>query len=187
MVVLGVLAALLAFGVPRMNFKNGNLKSAVREISVLTRMVRNQARIKNRTFRIVFQMDEKASSYWVESADPGILSPSKASEERQRERESSIDPEKAPPPAFQADTSLLKKPKSLPPGFFVGSVETFRSEEPVSQGKGYVYFSAEGLVEKAAIQVTNRKQATWTLIVNPLTGHADVMEKAVRLKDASRE
>jgi general secretion pathway protein H len=187
MIVLGILGAILAFGVPRMNFKNGNVKSVMRELSVLTRQIRNQARVKNRTYRLVFEMEQKSSHYWIESADAGLVAPSKVTEEREKAAESGVDSDKLPPPKFQKDESILKKEKSLPPGFFIGSVETARNDEPVSNGKAYIYFTSEGLVERAAVQVTNRQQTTWTLIVNPLTGHADVMEKAVRLKDAVQE
>lgn len=184
MIVLGILGAILAFGVPRMNFKNGNMKSVVRELSVLTRQVRNQARVKNRTYRIVFEMTEKSGAYWVESADAGYMPLTKEAEEKLAADSSSDKKHQQP---FQKDESILKKEKSLPSGLFIGSVETPRSEDPVTQGKAYVYFTPEGLVERAAIQLTNRQQLTWTLIVNPLTGHADIMERAVRLKDASQD
>lgn len=184
MVVLGILAAILALGVPRMNFRNGNVKTVVRQMSVLTREVRNQARLKNRTYRIVFRMAPNApSTYWIESADGPQMAPSRETEEKL----ASLSSSEERPSRFQKDEGIIKEERELPSGLFIGAVETARMGEPQTEGDAHVYFSPEGLVEKAAIQVTNRQQLTWTLIINPLTGHADIMERAARLKDISRE
>jgi general secretion pathway protein H len=188
MIVLGIIAAVIAIGLPRMNFKNDNIKKVVRELSVLTREVRNQARLKNRTYRIVFNMpkDQKGpGTYWVEYAEGALPAPSAETLEKQKAAAEKAG--QAVKQAFQRDTKILKKDREIPSSLAIGQIETLRTPEPQTAGEAAVYFSPEGLVEKAAIQITNRKQLTWTLIINPLTGHADIVEKAVALKDVTRE
>ncbi len=154
-----------------------------RHLTVLGRDVRNQARLKSRTFRIAFRMDGERHGYWVESA-AGLVVPKTVfrlqEEEKMRE-------EDRPKENFQKEPKYTKKEFEVPKGLFFGLVETPAKVEGVTTGMGYVYFSPEGLVEPAAIQLTNRKELTWTLIVSPLTGHADILDKAVRLRDVKQE
>ena len=187
MIVLGILGAILAVGLPRFNARRTNVKTVSHDVALITREIRNQARIKGRTYRLVFHMTKnpkEAESYWIESAEGAVMPPSKETLERQK---SPFEADKPKAPTFQKDDRILKKDRELPPEVFIGSIETESAEEPVIDGDGFVYFSPEGLVQKSAIQITNRKGSTWTLIINPLTGHADVVEKAIALKDASRE
>lgn len=183
MVVLGILAAVLAVGLPRINLKNDNIKQVVRDLSLVIRETRNQARIKNRTYRIVFNLDEKSPAYWVESAEGGTLAPSQTTLEKLEE---SSQDEKRPSP-FQKDTKIIKKDRSLPGALRFGVIETTRTLDLDKPKQIEIYFSPEGLTEHAAIQVTNGNQLTWTLIINPLTGHADIIEKATTLKDVQSE
>ena len=73
--------------------------------------------------------------------------------------------------------------KKLPSGLFFGSIETESTEKPLTDGLAYIYFSPEGLVERSAIQITNKEKLIWTILFNPLTGHADIFERAVSLKE----
>lgn len=183
MVVLGILAAVLAVGLPRINLKNDNIKQVVRDLSLVIRETRNQARIKSRTYRIVFNLDEKSPAYWVESAEGGTLAPSQTTLEK---LEDSSQDEKRPSP-FQKDTKIIKKDRTLPGSLKFGVIETTRTLEQDKPKQIEIYFSPEGLTEHAAIQITNGNQLTWTLIINPLTGHADIIEKAATLKDVQSE
>ncbi len=183
MVVLGILAALLAVGLPRMNINNGNIKTIVRQMSVVTREIRNQARLKGRTYRLVLKMDQKKSAYWIESAEGAVYAPS---EETLKRLETGIT-EDQPPSQFKKDEKILKKDRELPQPLYFALLDTPRMDEPQTTGEAYIYFSPEGLVEQSAIQITNGKGLTWTLIINPLTGHADIIEKATLLKDVTRQ
>ena len=112
----------------------------------------------------------------------GLMDPTV--KEREAEKSKSED---APKSRFQKDDRILKKEKVMPNGIYFGSVETARSEDLVEEGRAYIYFTSDGLVERSVVQLTNRKEVTWSLIVNPLTGHADILQKAIRLQDATQE
>ena len=180
LIVLGILGAIIGFGVQRFQGPKNNIKAVVRQLSTLTREVRNQARVKRMTYRLAFRMGEKeTNAYWVENAPANYVIPSEATLEKLQR----LDEKERPASLFQKVAKFFKDEKALPSGFFVGSIETPSMKQPQTSGIAYVYFTAEGLVEKAVIQITNRKEVTWSLVVNPLTGHADIVEKPIALKD----
>lgn len=183
LIVMAILGVLVAFGLPKFKNPKDNIKAVVAKMSTLTREIRHQARIKRRTYRLVLKMNGGNSSvkdsYWVESAEANTLIPSKETLESLKKKSE----EEKPPAAFQKAENLVKGERELPSGLFIGSVETTSSDQAAVEGEAYVYFTQEGLVEKSMIQITNRDKLTWTLIINPLTGHVDVVEKAMRLKD----
>lgn len=176
MIVLGIITALLAVGVPRIRRDNTNIKSVTREMSVLTREIRNQSRLKNITHRLVFNVGPDSPKYWVEAAAGKVL----VKELQKTDLE--IEEKEKEKSEFTRSEKFSKKDKVLPPGFYFALVEKSSREEGVTNGEASIYFSPEGLVEKSLVQVTNDK-ITWTLVINPLTGHTEVVEKALTLKD----
>ncbi|MGZ3771423.1 MAG: pilus assembly FimT family protein [Bdellovibrio sp.] len=181
MVVLGIVAALITVAAPRLINKDVNIKSVARNIAVLSKEIRNKARLTNSTYRLAIDMDSKEAKYWIEKANgPQAIDPQAYEKEKEKDKD-----EKAPP-LFQMDKSLIKKEKTLPGKLRFGSVETINMKSPMTSGTAYVHFFPEGFVEAAAIQITDGNKLTWTLVFNPLTGQADIVDKAQSLKDAQR-
>lgn len=150
-----------------------------RQLTVMTREIRNYARMKQMTCRLVFRLGGDNDAYWVEGATGSVLAQSSDTQKRIQE----MSEEERPANPFQKIDHFTKKEKALPSQVYFGSIETQSQGEPVTKGLAYLYFTPEGLVEKASIQLTDKKKLTWTLIVNPLTGHTDIVEKAMSLKD----
>lgn len=187
MIVLALVGALIAYGAPRMFKKQTNIKSVARHFLVLSREIRNKARLSNSTYRLVIQMEANDEKYWVEKANgPAAIDLEAAEQERENSKNSDSKKEDSPPPLFQIDKSLSKKPTALPDGLRFGQVETVNTKAPLSSGTAYIHFFPEGFVEAAAIQITDGNKLTWTLVFNPLTGQADIIEKAQSLKDIQR-
>lgn len=178
MIVLALFGAIVAFGVPRLFKKDNNIKAIARNFVVMSREIRNKARLTNSTYRIAVSMETNEEKYWIERASGFQTVDPKAAE-----KEKETDKEDAPPPLFKVDKSV--KEKSLPKGLRISSVETINMKAPQTTGIAYVYFFPEGFVEAAAVQISNDK-VTWTLVFNPLTGQADIIEKAQSLKDIQR-
>jgi general secretion pathway protein H len=168
LVVLGILAALAAFAIPRLNFKQGNLKSAMRQLSVLSREVRQMARIKQATYRIVFDLDSKPVKYWVEYSSQPV---------------NSSGEEAAKNPAFSKDEQLLKSDKTLPPGITIEAIETNLSSMPQSSGMAYIYYWPTGLVDAAAIRLKTQSEKSLSIVVQPLTGRAEFFEQEIQIQD----
>ncbi|PIS09727.1 MAG: prepilin-type cleavage/methylation domain-containing protein [Bdellovibrio sp. CG10_big_fil_rev_8_21_14_0_10_47_8] len=183
LIVLAIFAAIVAFGIPRFRSPQNNIKAVVRQMASLSREVRNLARMKRMTYRIALRMGEGDDAYWVENASGSVLVPSEATLENIKK----MDEKDRPPDAFQKTNKPFKGEKKLPSGLYFGSVETVAMKEPATQGTAYVYFSPEGLVERSVIQLTDKDKLTWSLVLNPITGHADVLEIGISLKEANDE
>ena len=182
LIVLGILASIVAFGIPKLR-TGENIKTVVRKMTSLSREIRNKARMKRMTYRWVFRLEEGHDAYWVESASGNVLIPSDATLENIQ----SMDEKERPANPFQKATNFFKEENGLPSGVSLVSVETASSKQPITKGLAYIYFSPEGLVEHSVVQVGTKTPATWSLIFNPLTGHADIVEKPISLKDVKVE
>ncbi|GIL17802.1 MAG: hypothetical protein BroJett040_15530 [Oligoflexia bacterium] len=184
LIVIAILGAVLAIGLPRFNRGQTNIKKIIRELGALSKEVRHYSRLKNTTHRIVFDMEGSPHQYWVEVADGPRLVRSQEKEEAEiKAIEESKDSENKVTSAFRKSDKLLKDGRKLPDSLQIKQVEVKSRPEPITKGKAYVHFTAEGLVDQAVVQITDGKQLTWSLIFNPLTGHADIVEKPVSLKD----
>lgn len=184
LIVVAILAGLVGLALPRIKKNNTNIKSVMRELSVLSREVRHYARLKNATYRIVFTLNGNLNtedSYFVEASNRAVLIKSEAKRKDEDSR-SSLDKKENKSP-FQKVEKPLKKEKQIPSGLFIKSVESRYSSEPVTKGTAYIHYSPEGLVEQSIVQITNGKGLTWSLIFQPLTGHADIVDKPISLKD----
>jgi general secretion pathway protein H len=183
MIVIAIIVGLIAVGAPRLLKKDANMKATARQIAVLVKEIRNRAKLFNSTYRLVIRIEKGDQSYWVEKGNgPQMVDPEKIAKERE---EKDKKDENAPPPLFTIDKSLTKKEKALPDRLAFAQVETMNMSQPVTEGIAYIHFFPQGMMEASAIQLTDKKN-TWTLVFNPLTGQADIVEKAVNLKDLSR-
>ena len=185
MMVLVILGGLMAVGLGRINRNQKNVRTIMREMSVLGKEIRHRARLKNQTMRLVLDMPEKGPHrYWIEFATGPVLAVTDAKKKKNLSSDEQ-EKEKAASP-FKKDESLLKKDKELPNGLFFGQVESVHVGEAISVGTAYVHFLPQGLVEEAGIQITDRKNFTWTLVFNPLTGQSDVVEEAYSVINAKK-
>lgn len=183
MVVLAILGGLLVLGLPRIGKNKNNIKKVTRELAVLGKEIRNQSRLKNMTHRLVFRMG-KNDAYWVEAAQGPVTAKVLSNSSNLSDDEKKAMDAKSP---FQKSTKFFKDEKKLPEGMLIKSIETLTNPESITQGIAYIYFTPEGLVERSVIQIGNKESLTWSLIYNPITGHADVVDKAVSLKDVETQ
>jgi len=180
MLVLAIIGGIIALGLGRIRKRDNDIKKVAREFYVLGKEIRNQARLKNSTYRLVIQLDEGQQQYWVESAQGFQGRIDEEAQEKLKEEERS-------PEVFQKDNSVIKADtKKLPNGLYFKAVETL-DKEPTSVGIARIYFFSNGFVETAAVQITDREKATWTLIYHPLTGQADIIPEERSLRDVKRD
>lgn len=179
LIVLGILSAVLALGLNRFRKNENTVKSALREISVLSREVRNHARLTQSTMRLMIEISPKESKYWVEKGN--------ASEKRDLKMifKPDQDQDEKKKPAFTLYKKLTKKQKALGKGVSFKSLEVLNME-PVTEGLSAIYYSAEGYVEASVLQLGDDKN-TWSLVFNPLTGFVDISEEAKSLKDIIKQ
>ncbi len=187
MIVLAIMGGLIAAGVSRFRRLDANVKTVARTFTVLAKEVRNQARMKNMTYRLVIQMDEKQGhAYWIEATTGQVFlqtEEQKRAEEDKKVNKDNSDEKAKPAGGFQMDKSVLKDIKKLPLGLYFKQVETQVMDKPQTEGLAYVHFFAEGMTESAVVQITDKDKITWSVAFNALTGRADVADHAVSLKE----
>lgn len=182
MIIGGVLAASLS----RMSFgKKVDNRAVFREIVIAVKEVRNRAKLYGTNYRLVFKIDEKESSFWLErSVSPTLID--KEFLAKQRERGNKED-EGAPASPYQVDTSYLKKEKMLASGYLVKQLESGPQDAVFTEGMVYIHFFPTGMVEPVALQIQDPRKNIWTLVFNPLTGQADIIDGAKSLRDLNRQ
>lgn len=197
LIVLGIMGTVVAMGLSRIKRKDNNLKSVARKMLVMTKEVRNRARLTGSTYRIVFQLSDQEPSYWVESAQGRQKRETEEQRKKREDDEKNNSRETSPgrsgksssshhSSGFSRDEKFGKKPRTLPSGLFFGSIEIAGVLDPAKSGTEFVYFSPDGFAEASLIQITDRKKLTWSLAINPLTGQLDIIPEAKALKDLER-
>lgn len=185
MVVIGIIAAVMALGAPRLLNTSSAMRSAVRDIAVMSREMRNNSRLFNMTTRLALTIDEKEGHSYVVESVPGNAP--LLSEEQLEELEKLTEIQRQDEVAatkFVPEARIRGgKSKSLPRGLFIESVEYASRSDVITEGIAYIHYFPSGLVEEAAIHLTNRKTLNWTIAFDPLTGKADIFEGKIGLKE----
>jgi general secretion pathway protein H len=192
-VVIMIIGGILAVAIPRFNFKQTNTKSVIRDLTIAVREIRNRAKLSSTSYRLVVQLSPKEGSageqkYWVEkSSKSTLIDKAQLAEEREEGKNTfrKNEDEKPPPKAFNRDEVLGKKDRTLPDGYKFKLVESGSQEFTYIEGLAYIHFFPQGFIEPSLIQIEDPKKNIWTLVFNPITGQADVIDEAKTLKDIS--
>jgi general secretion pathway protein H len=183
--VLGIITFIVAITIPKLGRTLGTqLKSTTRKIITLSNELHSFSRIKNKTYRLVIQfgdVDHKARLYVESASKRQLMAAPDAGPTPELTKEEKEKPENQDP--FSQDKEFLKVPIELPRGVQFEDVENDTSKKPITEGKAYVIFFPEGLVERSVIHITDGKKIHWSLIINPLTGHTDLETEYIKLKD----
>lgn len=128
-----------------------------------------------------FARDSKAVAGGAEVSDDQEL-------ETQKETDPILDGPRAPRAQFQAikelsDPDEAEVGRELGSGVELVSVQTERDEEPITDGRAYLYFWPGGLTERAAIQLrrAGSDDPGLTVLISALTGRATIQRGRVAL------
>jgi prepilin-type N-terminal cleavage/methylation domain-containing protein len=184
MIVIAIIGGVLALGVPKMFSTASTMRAAIRKLAVITRDIRNNSRLYQVTTRLAISLDkDKGYAYLVESS-PGIVLMQSELQEKELERLTEKQAEESKKKVqFSTEARVLKKPVTLPKGMKFEDVEKAGRDEAQASGMAYINFYPQGLSEEAAIHISDGGNLHWTIVINPLTGRADVYEKRVTLKE----
>jgi hypothetical protein len=193
MIVLALVGLIVSAISSRINKStNRTIRRDVRVFATQLRDLRNKARMRNVTYRMVINMPEskeEKQSYWVESTGRPYLvtydedALKKLREEQENNKDENGKPAKDPS-GFEVDTEVSKEgPQPLPENLYFESVEIAAQKKEYTSGRIYIHFFPEGRVEEAVIHVGNRDQLHWSIAIHPLTGHVDIISKEKKLAD----
>lgn len=193
MVVLGIIALLVATMASKITKSTDRaLRREVRHFAGTIKDLRNKARMRNITYRLVINLPDnpkEKQAYWVESTSKKFLVTYDEDEikKKKEEQEQAIKDGTGDPTGFEIDKELSgKEPKTLPDGLYFASVEMAAQQKEFTAGRLFIHFFPEGRVEEAAIHITNKDKLNWTLAIHPLTGRVDVITKDTKLKDLGK-
>ncbi len=188
LLVLGIMAAIIVLAATRIQRKQTNINSTVREFTILGKELRNHARLFNQTLRLVIDLDREKPTYSIEaSKGTGSTYVNKEAMEKLAKGDlKEDDPLRKEIDQFAPYPKILKKPKQLPSGFHFKQVESMSYQDPITSGKAYIHFFPDGHMEAAGIQITDGKKLTWTVIYHPLTGQASIIKDERSLRDIKR-
>jgi general secretion pathway protein H len=85
---------------------------------------------------------------------------------------------------FAPDATSTKQRSAPLKGISIPTVWTARFDEPVTQGRAYLYFYPEGMTERAIIHLTDTTNGVFSLVVHPLTGRVQIIGGRVELPRA---
>lgn len=185
-IVIMIIGGVLSASLSRMSFKKVDNRTVFRDIVVSVKEVRNRAKLYSTSYRLVFKIEEKSASYWLEKAtSPTLIDKEFLAKQRERGN-SKEDEEGAASSPFQVDTTYLKKQRELPEGYVIKQLESGPQDAVFTEGLAYIHFFPQGLVEPVGLQIQDPKKNIWTLVFNPLTGQADIIDGAKSLRDLNR-
>jgi general secretion pathway protein H len=192
LLVLALIGIIVASMASKMG-KNTNreMRQEIRYFAASLKDLRNKARMRNRTYRLVINLPENPREkqvYWIESTSKQFLVTYKPEEledledaRKEAEKEGQSDPS-----GFTVDSELSgSDPKKLPEGLYFDGVEIAAQQKEFTAGRIFIHFFPEGRVEEAAIHITDRNKLHWTLAIHPLTGRVDLITQNKKLKDLS--
>jgi general secretion pathway protein H len=167
------------------------MRAAATLIVSCVRLAQNRTNSSGRPVRLVLDLDqhrmslEEASGAAFSREKGGIAGGAEAAD--QAEKKAKADAEriqegiKPKRPSFHplkevSDPSDPSKGREFGQGVQISEVETDHDEEPITEGRAYVYFWPGGLTERAAIRVkrTDGSEEGLTVLISSLTGRASI-------------
>lgn len=189
MIVLFIVAMAVTMSLPYISNRNTQTKAFLREMIVLTRELHTKAKLHGATYRLVIEMpaddgrERRAQVLWVEKSNgKAVLSDREEERWAERQRESD-EKKKVDPKGFEMDPSFFKEPRQLPSGLRFDRVELTRLKNPVVNGRAFIHFLPQGLVDEAALHIKGEGTQAWTIAIHPLTGRAELIAKPLSLKE----
>ncbi len=190
MVVTAIIGGMIAIAMPYMSNRNAATKSFLRKMTIASRELHTKAKLQGVTYRLVIEMPPVTDvnrppeqKMWIERGNSQVVL-SEKEEENERERLEETDEKlRKDPKGFEVDAVFSKKLPELPPGLRFEKVEITRLKSPVTEGKAFIHYLSQGLVDEAAIHIKGEKNQAWTIAIHPLTGKAELISKSTALKE----
>ena len=192
MITLTIIAMVAGSFLSRLETGPKKFKRELYNFSQIAKRIKNVAKLRNATLRLVIDMgspdipeNKREHKYWVEASRKRGVSVAEKYDENKKERFSSD--KKNEDPEFSPDKSIISQPRQLPsPARFI-HVEIAGFDKPITEGKAFIYFLPQGIVDEAVIQISAGKESQWSLVTTPITGRLDIISGAKTLKELEQK
>lgn len=172
---------------------DAKLKDEATKMAGTIKYLYNEAAIKNKYYRIAFNLDE--NSYQVESSSEPFFVALVGTEEKKpvtataeegetpAEEGATGEGEAAPqPPAFAAEESIMLKPVKFPTGIKIKDILLLHEPAKVETGMAYSYFLPNGWAEPMVVNLSDEDEENfYSLEINPLTGKSKIRTQYLEL------
>lgn len=199
LITLMTTGATVGFGALR----RARVRTGAANIASAFRAAYVHALTTGRSTRVAFALGE--GRVWIEDTEDAhtldahdplraggalVTDPEQIEAEARREAEamSNLRP-RAPRAEFQAVAGHRFRPRTLE-GVTFARLYTSHTDEPRESGTGYVYFFSGGQAERAVIHLRGEDGATYSVLLHPLSGRAEIFDHPVeppRVEEPSDE
>ena len=140
------------------------IRASARKLAATYAYLYNEAVLKQRTYRIVYDLDAK--KYWIESAAGALLISTSPEEEEKDLKEGEVPSG----PQFRKEEGALAKETKLGKGVSFKDILLPRYSEPITAGIAYTYILPQGYIEETWVHFEDLQGQNYTITVNPVTG-----------------
>jgi general secretion pathway protein H len=189
MIVVSIMAMLSAGALFGSNaLPRARLRSSSMRVAAAFRFAYVHALTSGKTVRVSFPLggarisvEESDDAMQLDPRDPlraGGAADIEAAAVRQADAIANLRP-RAPRAEFAAISGARFRPRDLDEGVSFQRLYSQHDEEPRDEGPGHVYFFSGGQAERAVVHLRNSKGDTFSVVLDPMTGRAEVVDRAV--------
>jgi general secretion pathway protein H len=186
MIVVAIIGGMMALGTSVLfPGDEAKLREQSIKLAATIKFVYNEAAIKNKYYRLAFDLDGK--SYSVESSsDPFLVGIEQEATTKQKSSSAASKVPEASPnasPSFTEETDFMVRSTQLPSGIKFKDILVAHMRDRQDKGKAYAYFFPNGWVERMVINLSDDDdQNFYSLEINPLTGKAKIRSSYYEVK-----
>lgn len=177
------------------------LKRSTTLVASAVKVAYGHANASSKTVRLVFDFDnqkilieQSSDRHLIEKGQTGGAQGATALEQEAQEAAAALrEGPRAPRASFEPATAMgfSAEGKDLPVGIRFWQVHTAHQDEPIAEGRAYLYFFPGGLTETAAVQLKGGagedESDFMTVLVAPLTGRASIFKGRVDMPEPRDE
>lgn len=150
------------------------IEDKAESIASLLRQIHGDAIARQSTVRLVVELQEEASAYWVESTSSEALLAKDVDISRLgiREREEYEADLAKRNQLFSKDSSFLRDPEIMDRGIWVKWVKV--GNQYYGEGKPSITFFRNGRTQASQIKLIDQGQNGYLVLVNPFSGKVEI-------------
>jgi type II secretory pathway pseudopilin PulG len=181
LLVIGLMAFIFAIMIPGVSVSiRAAIQNSSRELASTVRAAYDEAVLKGRVFRIVFDLDKQ--QYWVEQGPQNLSlqTDEQREEEKRRDGRRTEDERKAvKKPVFGMAKDVTRDKRSLPSGVKFADVVTPQYKNGAKTGLAVAHVFPHGFMEKLVIHLKDTSDHSMTLVADPVSGKTRVLNGLV--------
>jgi len=172
--------------------RRGRLRAGASHVASALRRAYIHSLTTGRTTRLALTVgsnrdwiEDTDDAHVLDTGDPlrqgGAAPSAEAAEEAARQLAQNIAQQRprAPRAAFERPQGQRYRERTLADDVVIARVFTGQVDEPVEEGNGYVYFWPGGVGERAIVQLRGANGEVYSVLLHPLTGRSQIVDRAV--------